>query len=853
MKYKKILIFALAMILIFTYIFLFNMKAMNYQSPNLRSFSTEGFVDSMDLSNQNRLVAENDHFLLHIDETTSYIKVTDKRNGELWRSNPVDQDPWDLNPNKTITTTAKARQKSTLEIVYFNRAGSLTTINNYDYSIFHPESVLSPAGLRTFSIKYLENAVQVLYEITDLEIDHLYFPKYLPKDVLESMPERNTLEFIYARFDSTLDAYEITLYEDMSLNVKKILYEIFYLNGDYTRERAIDENYEYGYTEQFEKPTFEIAIEIKLHSDGVETSIITNSIKESDDAKLARITLYPLFGTAVSIINNEPSEGYIVLPDGSGAIIDFNNGKQHVSPFRKRVYGDDMSMLSYKMPEQQQKMNIPLYGMIKENHGFAAIITEGDGMAAIHADVSERTDSYNKAFVSFNIRESESVILGSGFNRYGIDIWTRERVSTDFSVRYVFLEGDSASYVGIAKAYQKYLIDEKGFIQNDVSNVTILTTEFIGAYDEKAFFLGVPYKSMGSMTSFKEAEMIIETLRLNNIQHMNVLYTGMFNGGLSSDFQDRANIEKVIGGNKGFQQFENTLNSMNIAVYSNLNIMTAANYYRLFDQYRYTASRIKGSHAKDFMYHYPSYLPYSETPFNQRDDDYVINPIYYQELMERLKKNTSFEHVSFSMLGSRLAGHYPKSNILFRQDAINIQEQLFEQMDYTMMLNNPLAFAIPYANYMIDLPTETTLYAIIDDQIPLLHLVLSGLVDYTAESLNLSQDRSPQYKFLKTLETGSNLKYTLSYHSSSRLLNTDYNYYMSTHYVNWVDQIVDQINEMNTLGIHQGHLVNHERLLKNVYRVTYSHGLSLVLNYNLSSITIDDVDVDPMNYVVWEV
>jgi hypothetical protein len=852
MKFKKLLIFGIALILILAYIFLFNMTPMDYQNPNLKPFSEEGFVDSMDLSNQNRLVAENDHFLLHIDETTSYIRVTDKRNGEVWRSNPVDQDPWDLNPNKTITATAKARQKSTLEIVYFNRAGSLTTRNNYDYSIYHPESVLAPAGLRTFSIKYLENAVQVLYEISDLEIDYLYFPKYLPKDVLENMPERSTLEFIYARFDRDLDAYEITIYKEMSLNIKKILYDIFYVNGDYTRERAINENYEYGYTEQFEKPTFEIAIEIKLHPDGIETSILANSIKEPSDVKLARITLYPLFGTAVSVIGNQPTEGYIVLPDGSGAVIDFNNGKQHVSPFRKRVYGDDISMLSYKMPEQQQKMNIPLYGMIKENHGFAAIITEGDGMAAIHADVSERIDSYNKANVSFNLRESESVILGSGFNRYGIDIWTRERVNTDFSVRYIFLDEDDASYVGIAKAYQNYLITEKGFKQNDVSNVTMLTAEFIGAYDEKAFFLGVPYKTMGSMTSFKEAQMIIETLRLRNVEHMNVLYTGMFNGGLSSDLQDRAHIEKVIGGEKAFNQFIEELSAMNIAVYPNLNVMTAASYHRLFDQYRYTASRIKGSHAKDFTYHYPSYLPYSETPFSQRGDDYVINPMYYLELMERLEKNTSFDRVAFSMLGSRLAGHYPRSSIIFRQDAMNIQQQLFNQLDYDLMLNNPLAFAMPYASYMIDLPTETTLYAIIDDQIPLLQLVLSGLVNYTAESLNLSQDRSPQYKFLKTLETGSHLKYTLSYHSSSRLLNTDYNYYMSTHYVNWTDQIVNQINEMNTLGIHQGHLVNHERLLKNVYRVTYSHGLSLVLNYNLNLVTIDGVDISAMSYVVWE-
>jgi hypothetical protein len=735
----------------------------------------------------------------------------------------------------------------------------MTNINNYHMSIYHPETVLEPEGLRTYMIKYIENGVQVLYQIEDKEIDYLFFPKYIPKDIFEAMLEdvplrrRLELEIIYSGFDKDLDAYEIVGYsrEGMSLQTRKILYDVFYVNGDYTRERAIEENFEFGFTETYEKVSFEIGIEIVLKPDGVETTILHDSIVEPSNVKIARINLYPLFGTAVAFKNDVQTEGYIVLPDGSGAIIDFNNGKEHVSPFRKRLYGDDLSMLSYKMPEQQQKINIPLYGMVKENHAYAAIITKGDAMTAIHADVSQRTDSYNKAFVSFNLRESESVILGSGFNQYGIDVWTRERVKTDFSVRYIFLDTPEASYVGIANAYRNYLIAEKGFIPKEVSQKTILSTEFIGAYDEKTFFLGIPYQTMGSMTSFSEAKLIIDELRANHIDALNVIYTGMINGGLSSDLQDRAQIEKVIGGARAYERFETELSQMGIHVYPNINLMTASGYHRSFDQYRYTASRIKGSLARDFIYHYPSYLPYSETPFTHSSDPYVLNPLYYESIHTRLLNDMQFNRVAHTMLGSRLAGHYPKSNVIFRQDAIHIQNALFETMDYEMILSNPLAFAMPYANFMIDLPTETTLYAIIDDQIPLLQLVLSGLVDYTAESMNISQDRSPQYKFLKTLETGSHLKYTLSYHNSSALLNTDYNYYMSTHYVNWLDQMVDQVNEMNALGIHLGHLENHERVRKNVYRVTYSHGLILVINYNLNAVLVDGVNIPAMNYVVW--
>jgi len=257
----------------------------------------------------------------------------------------------------------------------------------------------------------------------------------MPKEELEALEDFTLLSTLaYTGFNQDFQAYEIVNYEGMSRLVKRRLYDVFYTKLDYTRERAIDENESYGYFEQFEKIFFEIGIEIKLNDDGIQTSIINQSIVEPENVKLARISLLPLFGTAVSIKNNVETEGYIVIPDGSGAIMEFNNGKFYQNAYRKRLYGEDLALLPFQMAEQQQKISIPLYGMVKEIGGYAAIITEGDAMASINADVSERIDSYNKAFVTFNMRESESVTIGSGFNRYGVDLWTKKLVASDFTL-----------------------------------------------------------------------------------------------------------------------------------------------------------------------------------------------------------------------------------------------------------------------------------------------------------------------------------------------------------------------------------------------------------------------------------
>jgi len=820
---------------------------------DLIPFSKEGFVDANELTDTNRLVAENANFALYINEINSYFKVLDKRTGEFWESNPTVKDPWELDPTKPITNSAIDKQKSTLEISYFNNAGSLTTINNYQFSISHPESILNDEGEKTFSIKYVENGVQVLYFIEDLEVDYLYFPKYMPKDEFEALEDFTMLNTLaYTGFNHDLNAYEIVNYVGMSRLVKRRLYEVFYGKLDYTRERAIEENESFGYFEQFEKVFFEIGIEIKLNDKGIDTTIINESIVEPANVKLARISFLPLFGTAVSIEGGTPTEGYIVLPDGSGAVMEFNNGKFYQNAYRKRLYGQDLSLLPYKMAEQQQKINIPLYGMVKENGGFAAIITQGDAMAAINADVSERIDSYNKAFVTFSLRESESVTIGSGFNRYGVDLWTKDMVKTDFTVKYIFLEGVNNNYVGIAKAYQSYLVEAYNLAASDQTTQTILTTEFIGAYDRKEFFLGVPYHALESLTTFDQAKSIVKELNELGLSNMNVIYTGTMNGGLDSSIHTEADFERVLGGSKDLKSLYNYLSAEDIDLYNTIDLMTASDYNRLFDQYRYTASRIKGSLAYQFNYHYPTRLPYSETNYLHSGDDYVINPLYYQSLYDKFASDYDYEGISFLNMGSIIAGHYPKDNALYKQEAILLQESLLEQVEYNVLLTNPLGYAIPFADYIVDLPTETTLYAILDYQIPLLQLVLSGIVDYSSNSINLSSDRSIQYQFLKLLETGSNVKYTLTYDSSQELLNTEYNYYMTTHYVNWLDQMNDQVTEMNQIGIHQGYLVSHERLANNVFEVTYSSGLRIAINYNLSNVMVEGQVVFGMDYLVLE-
>ena len=150
----------------------------------------------------------------------------------------------------------------------------------------------------------------------------------------------------------------------------------------------------------------------------------------------------------------------------------------------------------------------------------------------------------------------------------------------------------------------------------------------------------------------------------------------------------------------------------------------------------------------------------------------------------------------------------------------------------------------------MDLPTNGTYYPIIDDHIPLLQLISANYVPYSSKSINLNTVRSERYNFLKVLESGSNLKYTLSYDDPRKLINTEYNDFMSTYYSHWIDSIEEQVKELDSIKFYEGYLVDHKKVAREVYKVTYSNGLEIYINYRLNNVVVDGVSIKSLDYTV---
>lgn len=849
LKHKKLVVLTILVALagFFTlYLSIGNMKATELENWDNIAYEKDQFshVNDLETLEKNKLVSEKGNLKLYFDESTTQFYVEDTVTNEKWYSNPQGEDPL------ASLASIKNRQKATLVIYYSDSSGAEVSRSNYEFSIQH--EIDDPAKQHSYSIRYLDDAVQVLYQIEKRVIDKTYFPQFLTIERREeifanenlSSRDKMYLETVY-ELDEKNNRYKFKNYENPSNTQIKNLYEMFYNEEklNYNFEQLEKDNEPFDINIEMDDPYFEVAVEYRLTEDGFRASVISDSIVEEKDYPITGINFLPYFG-AVST----DYEGYYVIPDGSGVLMNFNNGKEYQRVYTKRYYGEDIALQSNVKPESEETLLLPMYGVVNSttNNGMLVTIENNASMVTLNADVSRRNDSYNKIYPRFNYREVETVLYANVGEKYYVPTWTNHRVERDFVMQYQFVNGDKANYTGLASAYRNYL----GLESNDLTTNTVMNLTVLGMFDKKEFFLGVPYTSTKSLTTFDEAKIILQELNLEGIDNINLMYNGWFNGGIDHDIATDIKIGRAVGGKRDFRNFVDYLEENNVTFYPSMNLMTARDYTKMFDQYRYTAQHINGKSAVLSQYDLATKLVDEEA-----HTSYILSPNYYQDMIARmLKEYNDFEigNLSVNDLGGQVSGHYKKNNYTFRYEAEEMQKLALESLreDNKLSLTSPLGFALGYVDNIVDAPIEGSKYPILDSSIPFYQLVLNGVVDYAGISVNLNSEKGLDFHLMKAIETGGNLNFIFSYKDSSILLNTDYNEYYSTNYRNWMDNAVEMVKELDELGIHSSTIKNHQILANNVYMVEYENGSTFVINYSLTPYTHEGQIVESESYIL---
>jgi hypothetical protein len=796
---------------------------------------------------EKEVVIENDNFEFHFFPKTTQFYIVKKSNGFIWRSNPEDT---------SDQGGFRKELDSTLTLRYNTESGSKTLLNNYGLCI--------EKGNYTYEVT--GNKIRVNYTIGNVNKVY-YVPKAVPESrFLEfydkmSKSAQNQISMSYRVYDindlrksDDKDAL-IAAYPDL---VNEPVYVMMEGTPKYLIEMAEEKFAEVGYTpEDYEIdaaryesessqdiPVFNISLIYELTEDGFELTIPMHEIEYKQKYPIVEIRPLPYFGSG-----GKNDEGFIFVPEGSGALINFNNQKQSQNSYKSDLYGWDYA-INRDAVVDENRANMPLFGISKNGSSFICILEEGNSYAFIDADVSGGSHDYNYVAANYNLVHSELMDISAKSDRT-VRMFEDKLPDEDLKQKYIFIDEDD--YVSMATVYREYLLDRFPMMTKRTESDFPVAIEIIGAIDRTKHYIGIPVRKPYELTSYKEALDMIKELKEAGITDLNIIYNGWFNKGILHEAPNKVKLISELGSKKDFKNLVKYTNENDVNLHLSASIQFVYN-NSLWDNFIAIRDSAKYVNRK-----LVELEPYNPIWFGRSDylyQYYLAKPSYYLNNLDLYAKEIAdlgLKNLAFEDIGETLSADYNKKNPVSREQVKLMQMEKLEKLsseDYNMIIRTGNMYAVPYSDFIINVNLATKKYNIIDEEIPFYQIVLHGLVSYASTPINLSPNF--EYYLLKTVETGAGLQYSFMDADIFDLQDSRYTNYFAS---DFREQKDEAINLYKKLKADFGHLYNqfitgHQKLANGVYMTEYEDGTQVIVNYNERAYTHKGIEIPAKDYIV---
>lgn len=570
---------------------------------------------------------------------------------------------------------------------------------------------------------------------------------------------------------------------------------------------------------------------------------------------------FPLY--SINVLNHfgaspTGSEGYIFLPDGAGALVETEVATN--VQYARDMYGKDHSVVyglgehEYVEPMDRYKredLYMPVFGLKEGDKAFFAVIEEGHGMARIKANTSSSVSPYSRVssefvllpFGNINLTETDRTEELARRARGQVKSFARELPDEDIVIRYTFLAGDNANYVGMANSYREYLVEKYDLEKVEQNENSIpFYLELTGAIPVNKSIMGIPRDVMVPLTTYQQASEIVDQLLDEQVNNIQLRYNGWRQGGLLSGFPNRVRLEKTLGTKKDFKALTSYLVENQIGFYPNVDFLNVfENKYGKFHLRRDIAQSLN-----------------RQPVWMIRDDlawAYVLAPSRLDDVIDSFLVDyqaLAVGGIALGDLGKQINSDFALEKPTSRADSLVLMEEAMNKLktegNLELLVNKANIYSVPYADHIVNLPLTSNNYNIISRSVPFYQMVVHGYVNYTGAPLNLYPDYI--YAVLKFVETGALPYFTWMYEEGTTVKQTDFDFLFANYYGDWLDKAVETYHEMNQVlkQVSGQRMINHRQLASDVFMTDYENGLSIIVNYSDLEFNYNDVVVEGKSF-----
>lgn len=619
----------------------------------------------------------------------------------------------------------------------------------------------------------------------------------------------------------------------------------------------------------FDELDLKITLRVELSGNRLLLRAEPEDIQGSGSGRLASIAVAPFMGASggrrllwdtleEDWEISEPKEaptGYAVVPDGSGALIRFQDNSTELSAYIGDVFGEDPSQAeSFRrfadasVPHKTAHM--PLFGMVHGSlqNAFAAFAASGGEYMEIAAVPEENTTFYTRAYPRFIYNRLYYQVYnqkGDGYFRL-----LEEPNRFTLEMHYEFLAGDGenghrADYTGIARSYRDYLRRTGGLpspggrqtqgreTKKDGADIP-LRIDFLMA-DLREGVLGHRHEVT---TTIEQVESILGEIQAAGISELSVGLLGYARGGTALSRPGGVRLLKAAAG-RDFNRIIASLTARGIDVSLGRDFALiaagkaegmSAGGARGGLSPRRNAVRGAGGRYIEYITYEPN-APVSRYYFAR-----APRIAGWLESESRDMASLGMSSITVDGIGSSLTSDYAGDEPLTVTEVIQHYRTMLAAIPGETGINlvRPNQYLWAYTDRFLDAPLFSTQLLIETDTVPLLQMVLHAAVELFAPYANFSF--SSDEDLLRMIDYNVYPSFLLTGESAHLLLMTNSSEYYSTEYRLYRDRIPELYSRVNSVlrEVIGAEWLVRDVLAPGVIRNRYDNGADILINYTAS-------------------
>jgi hypothetical protein len=595
----------------------------------------------------------------------------------------------------------------------------------------------------------------------------------------------------------------------------------------------------------FQDAEITITVTYELREDSLLISLNTSDFEETGKTKLISVSVAPYL---CSVANTQERSSYLFVPSGSGGLMYVDEQLDDMTrEFSGEVYGHDPACKRLDNPGREEPIRLPVFGVKSGSNALFAIIERGDGAARVNALAGNPRNGYSTVYATFYVRgynnaewDTRKEIQGSVLYKDVVLLSEKWPEDKEFAVGYYPLVGEGADYNGMAACYREYLqktgkIEKSGLVQQPY-HVAI-----VGGAQVEKFTLGIPHKAFLPLTTFKQAQQMLDELIKLTGHVPEIILRGFGKSGMDvGQIAGGFGFASSLGGIKKHRELEDFCKSNGIQMFTDFDIVqftsSGEGFYPTFDTARSSDSRL--------VAYYPLKLNV-RVDNTEKDIVRILQRSKLDKAAEKLLKfcNNRVLGVGLSTFGRTAYSDYSEEQYALKEGVSEQGQAIlrkFKEAGHLISLSAANGYVAGIADSLFEVPLQNGDYDALDETVPFYEVVFRGTVPLYSTAINLSPNAETQ--ILRAVEAGVSPSFMLSWSLDNALADSTPPVYYGILYESNKSMIEDVVKLTKEFlnKISGAKIQSHRILGEGITQTVFSNGVTVTVNHSEKDVTLDD-------------